>query len=317
MAYTPYGLTYGLAQLGSQMMPQYYAAQSRALKSETDQMEAQALQQQIQQRDMTMARYKQEAQAKDKEAELKRHLEGARMGLIRRDFNMASQYLGVPIEEDANGDYLITDPNSGKKYKTRRGEMHAALAGGTELANWSRNVFTQEETTKRLGDAAQKEQAAKEKHGRDLEKLRVKHGYNVILRELDNDGRIRRELVRARGAKGADKMTTQMRNYIALKQVLEERGDPNADENALKAAFPGYTKPQTDKIKNLISVANAKAKTYDFAGAGEAIREAINAITPAATGGSGGNQTPTGGSGGNQIVIKGKDGKPVKLTPMR
>ena len=50
MAYTPYGLTYGLAQIGSQAMPQYYAAQSRALKSETDQMEAQALQQQIQQR---------------------------------------------------------------------------------------------------------------------------------------------------------------------------------------------------------------------------------------------------------------------------
>ncbi len=308
MAYTPYGLTYGLAQIGSQAMPQYYAAQSRALKSETDQMEAQALQQQIQQRDMTMARSKQEAVAKDKEAELKRHLDGVRMGLIRRDFNMASQYLGVPIEEDANGDYLITDPNSGKKYKTLRGEMHAALAGGEELAQWSRNVFTQEEATRRLGEgAAQKEAAAKEKHARDLEKLRIKHGYNVILRELDNDGRIRKELVRARGQKGADKMTTQMRNYIALKQILEERGDPNADENALKAAFPGYTKPQTDKIKNLISVANAKAKTYDFAGAGEAIREAIDAITPA----------PTGGSGGNQIVIEGKDGRPVKLTPMK
>ena len=308
MAYTPYGLTYGLAQLGSQMMPQYYAAQSRALKSETDQMEAQALQQQIQQRDMTMARSKQEAVAKDKEAELKRHLEGARLGLIRRDFNMASQYLGAPIEEDADGNYLVTDPNSGKKYKTPRGEMHAALAGGEELARWSQNVFTQEEAMRRLGEgAAKKEEAAVEKHKRDLEKLSVKHGYNTILRELDNDGRIRRELVRARGAKGADKMTAQMRNYLALKQVFEERGDPDADEKALKTAFPGYTKPQTDKIKNLIGVANAKAKTYDFAGAGEAIREAIDAIAPA----------PTGGSGGNQIVIKGKDGKPVKLTPMK
>ena len=306
MAYTPYGLTYGIAQLGSQMMPQYYAAQSRALKSETDQMEAQALQQQIQQRDMTMARSKQEAAAKDKEAELKRHLDGVRNSLLRRDYSRASEYLGAPIEEDKDGNYLVTDPNSGKKYKTLRGELHAALAGGAELADWSRNVFTQEEATRRLGEGAtQKEEAAKEKHERDLEKLRVKHDYNKILRELDNDGRIRRELVRARGAKGADKMTTQMRNYIALKQVLEERGDPNADENALKTAFPGYTKPQTDKIKNLISVANAKAKTYDFAGAGEAIREAIDAIAPA----------PTGGSGGNQIVIKGKDGKPVKLTP--
>jgi len=267
------------------------------------------------QRDMTMARSKQEAEAKDKEAELKRHLEGARMGLIRRDFNMASQHLGVPIEEDADGNYLVTDPNSGKKYKTRRGEMHAALAGGTELANWSRNVFTQEETTKRLGNAEQKEGFAKAKHERDLEKLQIKHSYNTVLRELDNDGRIRRELVKARGRKGADKMTTQMRNYLALKQVLEERGDPNADENALKAAFPGYTKLQTDKIRNLISVANAFAKTYDFPGAGKAIREAINAIATADTGGSGGNQD-TGGSGGNQIVIRGEDGKPVKLTPM-
>jgi len=307
MAYTPYGLTYGLAQLGSQMMPQYYAAQSRALKSETDQMEAQALQQQIQQRDMTMARSKQEAEAKDKEAELKRHLEGARMGLIRRDFNMASQHLGVPIEEDENGDYLVTDPNSGKKYKTLRGEMHAALAGGTELANWSRNVFTQEETTKRLGDAAQKEGFAKAKHERDLEKLRVKHHYDAILRELDNDGRIRRELVKARGAKGADKMTAQMRNYLALKQVLEERGDPNADENALKIAFPSYTKLQTDQIKNLLGLANTQAKTYDFTGARDTTQKAIDAINPA----------PTGGSGGNQIVIQGKDGKPVKLTPMK
>jgi len=194
--------------------------------------------------------------------------------------------------------------------------MHSALAGGTELANWSRNVFTQEETTKRLGNAEQKEGFAKAKHERDLEKLQVKHSYNTVLRELDNDGRIRRELVKARGAKGADKMTAQMRNYLALKQVLEERGDPNADENALKAAFPGYTKLQTDKIRNLISVANAFAKTYDFPGAGEAIREAINAIAPADTGGSGGNQD-TGGSGGNQIVIEGKDGKPVKLTPMK
>ena len=41
--------------------------------------------------------------------------------------------------------------------------------------------------------------------------------------------------------------------------------------------------------------------------AGEAIRAAVDAIEPAATG----------GSGGNQIVIKGKDGKPVKLTPMK
>ena len=308
MAYTPYGLTYGLAQLGSQMMPQYYAAQSRALKSETDQMEAQALQQQIQQRDMIMARSKQEAAAKDKEAELKRHLEGARLGLIRRDFNMASQHLGVPIEEDADGNYLVTDPNSGKKYKTLRGEMHAALAGGDELARWSQNVFTQEEASRRLGEGAtQKEEAAKAKHERDLEKLRVKHYYNTVLRELDNDGRIRRELVRARGQKGADKMTTQMRNYLALKQMLEERGDPDADEKALKIAFPSYTKPQTDKIKNLLGVANAKAKMYDFPGAGEAIREAINAIDPA----------PTEESGGNQIVIKGKDGKPVKLTPMK
>ena len=102
-------------------------------------------------------------------------------------------------------------------------------------------------------------------------------------------------------------MTTQMRNYIALKQVLEERGDPDADEKALKIAFPGYTKPQTDKIKNLLAVANAKAKTFDFAGAGEAIREAVAAIEPAATG----------GNNRNQIVIKGKDGKPVKLTPMK
>ncbi len=140
-----------------------------------------------------------------------------------------------------------------------------------------------------------------------MEKWRVKHDYNTVLRELDNDGRIRRELVRARGAKGADKMTTQMRNYIALKQVFEERGDPDADEKALKIAFPSYTKPQTDKIKNLIGVANAKAKTFDFPGASEAIREAINAIEPAATG----------GSNRNQIVIKGKDGKPVKLTPMK
>ena len=308
MAYTPYGLTYGLAQLGSQMMPQYYAAQSRALKSETDQMEAQALQQQNQMRDMTMARYEQEAEAKGKDAELKRHLDGVRTSLLRRDYNRASEYLGAQIEEDVDGNYLVTDPNSGKKYKTLRGEMHAALAGGDELARWSQNVFTQEEAMRRLGEgAAKKEEAAKVKHGRDLEKLSVKHGYNTILRELDNDGRIRRELVRARGAKGADKMTAQMRNYIALKQVLEERGDPDADEKALKIAFPGYTKPQTDKIKNLLGVANAKAKTFDFAGAGEAIREAVAAIEPAATG----------GSGGNQIVIKGKDGKPVKLTPMK
>ena len=308
MAYTPYGLTYGLAQLGSQMMPQYYAAQSRALKSETDQMEAQALQQQNQMRDMTMARYKQEAEAKDKDAELKRHLDGVRTSLLRRDYNRASEYLGAQIEEDGDGNYLVTDPHSGKKYKTLRGELHAALAGGDELARWSQNVFTQEEAMRRLGEgAAKKEEAAKVKHGRDLEKLSVKHGYNTILRELDNDGRIRRELVRARGAKGADKMTTQMRNYIALKQALEERGDPDADEKALKIAFPGYTKPQTDKIKNLLGVANAKAKTFDFAGAGEAIRAAVDAIEPAATG----------GSGGNQIVIKGKDGKPVKLTPMK
>ena len=314
MAYTPYGLTYGLAQLGSQMMPQYYAAQSRALKSETDQMEAQALQQQIQQRDMIMDRYRKEAEAKDKEAELKRHLEGARLGLIRRDFNMASQHLGVPIEEDENGDYWITDPNSGKKFKTPRGEMYSALAGGTELAQWARNVFTQEEMTKRLGDAVQKEAFAKAKHERDLDELRVKHHYNVILRELDNDGRIRRELVRARGQKGADKMTTQMRNYLALKQMLEERGDPDADEKALKIAFPSYTRPQTDKIRNLLGVANAKAKMYDFPGAGEAIREAINAIDPAPTEK---NPTPTKKNNGNQIVITGKDGKPVKLTPMK
>ena len=308
MAYTPYGLTYGLAQLGSQMMPQYYAAQSRALKSETDQMEAQALQQQNQMRDMTMARYKQEAEAKGRDAELKRHLDGVRTSLLRRDYNRASEYLGAQIEEDVDGNYLVTDPNSGKKYKTLRGELHAALAGGDELARWSQNVFTQEEAMRRLGEgAAKKEEAAKVKHGRDLEKLSVKHGYNTILRELDNDGRIRRELVRARGAKGADKMTTQMRNYIALKQVLEERGDPDADEKALKIAFPGYTKPQTDKIKNLLAVANAKAKTFDFAGAGEAIRAAVAAIEPAATG----------GNNRNQIVIKGKDGKPVKLTPMK
>jgi len=155
MAYTPYGLTYGLAQLGSQMMPQYYAAQSRALKSETDQMEAQALQQPNQMRDMNMARYEQEAEAKDKEAELKRHLEGARMGLIRRDFNMASQHLGVPIEEDANGDYLITDPNSGKKFKTSRGEMHSALAGKEELAQWARGLQTQEGQYERQVRAAE------------------------------------------------------------------------------------------------------------------------------------------------------------------
>ena len=308
MAYTPYGLTYGLALIGSQAMPQYYAAQSRALKSETDQMEAQALQQQIQQRDMTMARSKQEAEAKDKDAELKRHLDGVRTSLLRRDYSRASEYLGAPIEEDADGNYLVTDPNSGKKYKTLRGELHAALAGGDELARWSQNVFTQEEASRRQGEGAtQKEEAAKVKHERDLEKLRVKHDYNTVLRELDNDGRIRRELVKARGQKGADKMTTQMRNYLALKQVFEERGDPDADEKALKTAFPGYTKPQTDKIKNLLGVANAKAKTYDFAGAGDAIREAIDAIEPAAT--TGNNR--------NQIVIKGKDGKPVKLTPMK
>lgn len=43
MAAGRYGTTYGLAQLGSQMMPQYYAAESRALKSETDRMEVEQL----------------------------------------------------------------------------------------------------------------------------------------------------------------------------------------------------------------------------------------------------------------------------------
>ena len=63
MAYTPYGLTYGLAQLGSQMMPQYYAAESRALKSETDRMGVEALRE-----DMAAKRRAQEEAAAVNEA---------------------------------------------------------------------------------------------------------------------------------------------------------------------------------------------------------------------------------------------------------
>ena len=215
MAYTPYVLTYVLAHLGSQMMPQYYAAQSRALKSETDQMEAQALQQQIQQRDMTMDRYKQEAEAKGKEAELKRHLDGVRTSLLRRDYNRASEYLGAPIEEDADGNYLVTDPNSGKKYKTLRGELHAALAGGDELARWSQNVFTQEEASRRLGEGAtQKEEAAKVKHERDLEKLRVKHDWRASIANVRLN-RVPKQALRLPPIRAA-KYKTQHRSVVPV-----------------------------------------------------------------------------------------------------
>ena len=314
MAYTPYGLTYGLAQIGSQAMPQYYAAQSRALKSETDQMEAQALQQQIQQRDMTMARYRQEAKAKAEEDELKRQLEGARMGLIRRDFKMASQHLGVPIEEDANGDYLITDPNSGKKFKTLRGEMHSALAGGEELAQWARGLQTQEGQYERMERAAEnRAKAAEEKYNRDLAKKEIDLKNRLILREFEQGGRLKMLLARTNVDKR--KLTNQMRNYLELSKRFQEQGDPDFDERALQTAFPGYNKPQADAVKLLLSIAGEKMRTYDIDGARVAIEKAFGQYKPPLaprpkTKPTDGKTKPTDGP----LVAK-IDGKTVKLTP--
>lgn len=307
MAYTPYGLTYGIAQIGSQAMPQYYAAQSRALKAETDQMEAQALQQQIQQRDMTMASSKQEAEAKAKEAELKRHLEGARLGLIRRDFNMASQYLGVPIEEDENGDYLITDTNSGKKFKTPRGEMHSALAGKEELAQWARGLQTQDGQYERLEKAAaDRAKAAEEKHKRDLEKKEVDLKNRLLLREFEQGGRLK--MLLARTNVDERKLTNQMRNYLELSKHFKEQGDPDFDERALQTAFPGYNKPQADAVKLLLSIAGEKMGTYDINGAREAIEKAFGLYKPPLPPRT--KTKPTDGP----LVAK-IDGKTVKLTP--
>ena len=307
MAYTPYGLTYGLAQIGSQAMPQYYAAQSRALKSETDQMEAQALQQQIQQRDMTMDRYRKEAEAKDRNAELERHLEGARLGLIRRDFNMASQYLGVPIEEDENGDYLITDTNSGKKFKTSRGEMHSALAGKEELAQWARGLQTQEgQYERQVRAAVDRAKAAEEKYNRDLAKKEIDLKNRLLLREFEQGGRAKMLLARANVDER--KLTTQMRNYLELSKHFKEQGDPDFDERALQMAFPGYNKPQADAVKLLLSIAGEKMGTYDINGAREAIEKAFSEYKPPLPPRP--KTKPTDGP----LVAK-IGGKTVKLTP--
>jgi hypothetical protein len=253
---TPYGLTYGLAQLGSQMMPQYYAAQSRDLQAQKEQLGVEALREQMAQRRAATDRESQQAQ-------LDAELQGAYQGLIRRDFEKASKHLGIPIREDVDGDFIITDPQTGTERKTARGEMFNALAGGESLARWYQNLQTQD---------AKADVVAKQYEGQ-MERQRLigqqqmerqNRSFEQRKQLLELGGAIKARLS-GMGEKGKA-VSGRVAQFFALRQDNIDKGmsPPEADQNARDAVFGDRFKEESFALRALTAQLGGATSTWNM-----------------------------------------------------
>lgn len=261
---TPYGLTYGLAQLGSQAMPQYYAAQARDLESQKQQMGVEALREQMAQRRAAADRESQQAQ-------LDAELQGAYHGLIRRDYETASKHLGIPIREDVDGNFIVTDPTSGTERKTSRGEMFNALAGGDQLARWYQNIQTQE------AQAARFEQVVESR----LEQERLRQAEMTRREELKQRETTERSLEVAR-IRSLQKTGGRAGSMGAVLQRIEDRAknlmslNPNLSyEEAKDMAYreEGMSRDQRQALVSRVNLHNSLRNAGRFKEADKMLEE--------------------------------------------
>lgn len=256
MAYTPYGLTYGLAQLGSQAMPQYYAAESRALKSETDRMGVEALRE-----DMAAKRRAQEEAAAYDEAMLNPEtaaetLRGQRYGAaamkadqvvadrealalkqqedferakhkrkmrnfvqysIKGQFGQAAEIMGLDdFKVDGDKAYLTTQ---GRTVVVSYPILLASMTGEPEDAR---------DAIERYGEEVRKDKLERAKL--EQRKQEAERRYQVSLRKAEAAAR--------RGGAGGG-LTAKMKEQAAYKQSLMVKGasEPDADTAAWDKVF--------------------------------------------------------------------------------
>lgn len=255
---TPYGLTYGLAQLGSQMMPQYYAAESRALKSETDRMGVEALRE-----DMAAKRRAQEEAAAYDEAMLnpdtaadtlrsrrygvaamkaeqavaqqqslalkqqedferaehKRKMRNFVQYSIKGQFGQAAEIMGLDdFKVDGDMAYLTTQ---GRTVEVSYPVLLAAMSGEPEDAR---------DAIERYGEEVRKEKLERAKL--EQKKLESERRYQQSI-----------QIARAKAAKMNSGSTALMKNVDAYARVLINNGVPEPE-----AIFRAWEKQTGDRV---------------------------------------------------------------------
>jgi len=258
MAYTPYGLTYGLAQLGSQMMPQYYAAESRALKSETDRMGVEALRE-----DMAAKRRAQEEAAAYDEALL--NPETAAETLRGRGYGAAAmkaeqvysqqQTQALKQQEDFERAEHKRKMRNFVQYSTKGQFGQAAEIMGLDdfrVDGDKAYLTTQGQTVEvpysvlLASMSGEPEDAMKaiEQYGKEVRKEELERA-KLKQREQEAERRYQQsiQIARAKAAKMNSGATALMKNVDAYAQVLINNGVPKPE-----AIFRAWEKQTGDRV---------------------------------------------------------------------
>lgn len=255
---TPYGLTYGLAQLGSQAMPQYYAAQARDLESQKQQMGVEALRE-----DMAAKRRAQEEAAAYDEAMLNPEtaaetLRGQRYGAaaMKADQVVADrEALALKQQEDFNRAEHKRKMRNFVQYSIKGQFGQAAELMGLDdfkVDGDKAYLTTQGRTVEvsypillaSMTGEPEDARDAIERYGEEVRKDKLERA-KLEQKKLESERRYQQsiQIARAKAAKMNSGSTALMKNVDAYTQVLINNGVPKQE-----AIFRAWEKQTGDRV---------------------------------------------------------------------